>query len=111
MTHLLKQTSSIYSLVIRHESEITIAQLLEDEVCSAVVRYVDQWKLRYLTVPVGNLNHVQMLLERFQDLFSINFSLRIRSVTSEEVITYVKKFRHDCSIQGQCHSVSVWLGK
>lgn len=106
---LLEQTGNIHSLVVYGESMIERDTLCVEEICSTIIRHVDRSKLRHLEIPVSSLNQVQMLFDRFRDLFSIRFFPRIGSISSEQIIVFVKALMPACSIVKEDSVVSIWI--
>ena len=56
------------------------------KVCSTIIDYADQSKLRHLNIPIFSLNPIRMILDRFINLCSLTFPLAsTRSFTSAEI--------------------------
>ena len=108
---LLKRTSNIQSLVV-HRGPFTQrgASSVED-VYSIIIRHIDRSKLRHLEVPIFNLNHVQMLSNRFRNLCSIRFCFDAESLFLDQLMDFVKRLMPDCSIGYEFSIVSIWTGQ
>jgi hypothetical protein len=111
MIDLLKQTRNIQSLTNRRSSLNGRNLLSIEEIHSALIRHTDRSQLRHLAIFICDLNHVQTLLDRFRDLFSIRFLFDTELLTSEHISVFVKTLMPDCSICKHYSIVSVWIGE
>lgn len=111
IVNLLQQTSNIHSLAIRQGSNIREDSSSFDAIFSLIIRHVDSSKLRHLEIPIYNLNHIEMLLDRFRDLSSIRLFPQTGFLTSENVTTFVKSLTRGCSALNDNGSVSIWIGE
>ena len=111
LVDLLEEIANIHSLVVYGESMIERDPLSVEEICSTIIRHVDGPKLRHLEIPVCSLNQLQMLFDRFRDLFSIRFFSRIGSLSSEQIIVFVKALMPACSILKDDSVVSIWINE
>ena len=78
---------------------------------SIIIRYVDRSKLRHLEVPICDLNHVQMLFNRFRNLHSIQFRFNPESLSAEQLIDFMKVLMPACSTGYDCPAVAIWIGE
>ena len=112
LVHLLKQTSNFHSLSVdRQSSDSTEQLLIAKNIYSVILPQLDRSKLRQLTIPVGNLDDVEMLLDRSRELSSITFTRWIKSIRIEQIVKHTKTLIDDCSIWESEGSVSLWTGK
>jgi hypothetical protein len=106
---LLQRTRNVHWLTFISQS-INGDSVYSKDLYSAILRYVDQSKLRHPEIPVENIHQVQMLLKTFQGLLSVRFYLWGTSLTARKIIEHVETVRPGCSITEWYTWVSIWLG-
>ena len=81
------------------------------EIFALFIPYINRLKLRQLDIHISNMNHVEMVLDRFRDLLSVTFRFRpSNSITNLMIIEYVRTLVRDFSIVVNSSSVSIWRG-
>ena len=108
---LLEQASSIHSFSVYGESFNARQSSNIEQMNSIIIRHVNGSKLRQLQVPVCNVTQVQMLLNRFRSLCSIQFVSFTQSLTCDKLIAYVKASMPGCSTLSDSGVASIWLGE
>ena len=108
---LLEQASSIHSLSVYGESFHASQSSNIEQINSIIIRHVNGSKLRQLQVPVCDLNQVQMLLNRFRNLCSIQLVSYTESLTCDKLIAFVKASMPGCSTLSDSGVASIWLGE
>ena len=108
---LFKQAPNIHSLTVDPTADQMIRSISGKDIHSTIMRYVHPSKLRYLEIPVLDIDQVQRLLNQFRNLSSIQFLLWIQSVSSRVISNYVETFMPDCSISSDSSSVRVWMSQ
>ena len=108
---LLKQTSNIQSLTIHGSSFVQRHPSSIEKIHSIIISHVDRSKLRHLEISVCNLNQVQTLFDRFGDLFSIRLLPETESLTSKQIVAFVKGSMPHCLIMEEFPVVFIWIAK
>ena len=83
--------------------------LADKNLHTMIIRYVDSPELRHLTVPVVDIDQIQRLLNEFRNLYSIQFLLWAKAISSVEITACVKTLMPRCLISRDSSSVSIWL--
>ena len=108
---LLEQASSIHSFSVYGEPFNTRLSSNIEQINSIIIRHVNGSKLRQLQVPVCNVNQIQMLLNRFRNLCSIQLVSYTESLTCDKLIAFVKASMPGCSTLSDSGVASIWLGE
>ena len=73
LIELLQQTLRIYSLTFDPSGSILLVRQPIEDIHSGIIQCVDRSKLRHLDILVPDISRVEVLLERFLNLYSIRF--------------------------------------
>ena len=105
---LFKEAFNIHSLTFDSLDLCVLDIQPTDDICSAIIQYVNLARLQYLEISVTNMDQVQMLLERFKNLFSIKF-IFLPWVDCGKLIAYAKALMPGCSVSQEHFAVSIWM--
>ena len=108
---LLKETSSLQSLTLYWRIADEDDPSVVEKICSTIIDHLGRSKLRYLSIPIFNLDQIKIILDRFVDLFGLTLTLPTESITSAEIIDYFSTSWRNCSTLISYKSVSIWLDK
>ena len=106
---LFKRTPDVQSLAVDPIVDDMILSDAEKNFHSMIIRYVDPSKLRYLQIPITDIDQIQRLLNQFRNLHGIRLLQRFGLISIEEMIAYLRALMPGCSIWRDGSSVSFWM--
>ena len=109
MINLLEKAPNIHSLAFHFENYLTKRSRTNRNAYWTNSRFVHRLKLRHLRVKITDINHVELVLDRFRNLFSVTFSFNGSLIDADEIVRYAKKLMPDCSVVYDCDNVWIWM--
>ena len=110
MIYLLRQTSTLHSLVFSWLERFYADSVFIQTTFVAILSSLNQSTLRHLDIPVDNADQVKMILSGLKHLFSVRFRVLKPSI-SREILEQLTECTRDSSVQETPSLISVWFGE
>jgi hypothetical protein len=101
----MEQAHSLYSFICTHHFYEYKLGLTEENIHSILPRYA-----KHLHIPINDLNQINKILERCENLLTINFDIE-DIISPNKVIKWFDDNTINTTCQQNYKMVSVWLGQ